>query len=151
MGDARLGDAFAAYLRQHNLPVTEQRLAVAEVVLGADAHLSADEVEQQLAARGVSVGTATIYRTLDVLVRSGLVVERDFGEGFRRFEAARGIPHHEHLICTVCGTVREFRDERLDRMTTLAAETHGYVRQRHRLVIYGVCDRCRSGSDAPAR
>ena len=151
MGDARVGDAFAAYLRQHNLPVTEQRLAVAEVVLGADAHLSADEVEQQLAARGVSVGTATIYRTLDVLVRSGLVVERDFGEGFRRFEAARGIPHHEHLICTVCGTVREFRDERLDRMTTLAAETHGYVRQRHRLVIYGVCDRCRSGSDAPAR
>ena len=151
MGDARLGDAFAAYLRQHNLPVTEQRLAVAEVVLGADGHLSADEVEQQLAARGVSVGTATIYRTLDVLVRSGLVVERDFGEGFRRFEAARDIPHHEHLICTVCGTVREFRDERLDRMTTLAAETHGYVRQRHRLVIYGVCDRCRSGSDAPAR
>lgn len=151
MGDARLGDAFAAYLRQHNLPVTEQRLAVAEVVLGADAHLSADEVEQQLAARGVSVGTATIYRTLDVLVRSGLVVERDFGEGFRRFEAARGIPHHEHLICTVCGTVREFRDERLDRMTTLAAETHGYVRQRHRLVIYGVCDRCRSGSEPPAR
>ena len=151
MGDARVGDAFAAYLRQHNLPVTEQRLAVAEVVLGADAHLSADEVEQQLAARGVSVGTATIYRTLDVLVRSGLVVERDFGEGFRRFEAARDIPHHEHLICTVCGTVREFRDERLDRMTTLAAETHGYVRQRHRLVIYGVCDRCRSGSDAPAR
>ena len=151
MGDARVGDAFAAYLRQHNLPVTEQRLAVAEVVLGADAHLSADEVEQQLAARGVSVGTATIYRTLDVLVRSGLVVERDFGEGFRRFEAARGIPHHEHLICTVCGTVREFRDERLDRMTTLAAETHGYVRQRHRLVIYGVCDRCRSGSEAPAR
>ena len=103
MGDPRVTDAFATYLRSHNLPVTEQRLAVADVVLSADEHLSAEDVETRLLARGVSVGTATVYRTLDVLVKSGLVVERDFGEGFRRFESARGMPHHEHLICTVCG------------------------------------------------
>ena len=143
MGDPRVTDAFATYLRSHNLPVTEQRLAVADVVLSADEHLSAEDVETRLLARGVSVGTATVYRTLDVLVKSGLVVERDFGEGFRRFESARGMPHHEHLICTVCGQVAEFRDERLERMTTLVAEVHGYVRQRHRLVIYGVCAKCR--------
>ena len=71
------------------------------------------------------------------------VVERDFGEGFKRFESARGVPHHEHLLCTVCGRVTEFRDERLERMTTLIAEAHGHMRQRHRLVIYGVCERCR--------
>ena len=146
MGDARVTDAFAAYLRTHNLPVTEQRLAVADLILGAEEHLSAEDVETRLVARGVSVGTATVYRTLDVLVRSGLVVERDFGEGFRRFESARGMPHHEHLVCTVCGGVAEFRDERLERMTTLVAETHGYVRQRHRLVIYGVCAKCRGAS-----
>ena len=143
MGDPRVTDAFATYLRSHNLPVTEQRLAVADVVLSADEHLSAEDVETRLVSRGVSVGTATVYRTLDVLVKSGLVVERDFGEGFRRFESARGMPHHEHLICTVCGQVAEFRDERLERMTTLVAEANGYVRQRHRLVIYGVCANCR--------
>ncbi len=145
MGDPRITDAFAAYLRSHNLPVTGQRLAVAEVVLGAGEHLSAEEVETRLAGLGVSVGTATVYRTLDVLVKSGLAVERDFGEGFRRFESARGMPHHEHLICTVCGAVAEFRDERLERMTTLVAEANGYVRQRHRLVIHGVCAKCRTG------
>lgn len=148
MGESRVADAFAAYLRTHNLPVTEQRLAIAEVVLGADDHVSADDVETRLAARGLAIGTATVYRTLDVLVKSGLVVERDFGEGFRRFEPARGMPHHEHLLCTVCGQVREFRDERLERMTMLVAEANGYVRQRHRLVIYGVCERCRSASRA---
>ena len=138
-------DAFRLYLREHNLPVTAQRLAIAEVVLGSDRHLSADEVEQELALRGAAAGTATVYRTLEVLVRSGLVVERDFGEGFKRFEPARDVPHHEHLLCTVCGTVTEFRDERLERMTTLIAEAHGYARQRHRLVIYGVCAECQSG------
>jgi Fur family transcriptional regulator, ferric uptake regulator len=141
-------EAFRLYLREHNLPVTAQRLAIAEVVLGSDRHLSAEEVADELAARGAAAGTATVYRTLEVLVRSGLVVERDFGEGFKRFEPARDIPHHEHLLCSVCGRVKEFRDERLERMTTLIAEAHGYARQRHRLVIYGVCAECQRGGGA---
>ncbi|MFL5577962.1 MAG: Fur family transcriptional regulator [Gemmatimonadaceae bacterium] len=139
-------EGFREYLREHNLPVTAQRLAIAQVVLRSDRHLSADEVERELARRGSAVGTATVYRTLEVLVRSGLVVERDFGEGFKRFEPARDAPHHEHLLCSVCGKVKEFRDERLERMTTLIAEAHGYARQRHRLVIYGVCGDCQRGS-----
>jgi Fur family ferric uptake transcriptional regulator len=88
-------ETFLSYLRDHNLPVTQQR---------------------------------------------------DFGEGFKRFEPARDIPQHEHLLCTVCGRVTEFQDERLERITTLAAVSHGYLRQSHRLVIHGVCATCRSGS-----
>ncbi|CAA9323451.1 MAG: Ferric uptake regulation protein FUR [uncultured Gemmatimonadaceae bacterium] len=138
-------EAFRNYLRDHNLPVTAQRVAIAAVVLGAEGHLSAEEVAHDLAERGAPAGTATVYRTLELLVRSGLAVERDFGEGFKRYEPARGVPHHEHLLCTVCGRVTEFRDERLDRMTTLTAESHGYARERHRLVIYGVCGECQRG------
>ena len=139
-------ERFRAYLRDHNLPVTAQRLAIAEVVLGAQGHLSAEDVERELAVRGAAVGTATVYRTLEVLVRSGLVVARDFGEGFRRYEPARDEPHHEHLICDVCGRVVEFREERLERMTMLTADAHGFVRGRHRLVIEGVCPDCQRGS-----
>jgi Fur family ferric uptake transcriptional regulator len=112
-------------------------------VLCSDRHVSADDIERELWSRGAAVGTATIYRTLDVMVRSGLVVERDFGEGFRRFEPARDEPNHEHLICTVCGRVVEFREERLERMTMLLAEQHDFARQRHKLVIEGICGTCR--------
>lgn len=135
-------EAFRGYLRDHNLPITAQRLAIADVLLESGRHLSAEDVAEELDGRRVRVGTATVYRTLELLVRSGLVVERDFGEGFRRYEPARDAPHHEHLICTRCGAVREFRDERLERMTTVLAEAHGYVRQHHRLVIHGICDDC---------
>ncbi len=147
MGDDDVIESFRRYLRDHNFPVTAQRMAIAEVVLASERHLSADEVIREVFARGTPVGTATVYRTLDVLVRSGLAVERDFGEGFKRYEPARGIPHHEHLLCSVCGRVTEFRDERLERMTTLLAESHGFARQRHRLVIYGVCADCQLGGD----
>lgn len=145
MSDHPVVDRFVGYLREHNLPVTAQRLAIAEVLLTSHRHLSAEEVAQEVGARGKPVGTATVYRTLDTLLESGLVVERDFGEGFRRFEPARDIPHHEHLVCTQCGKVEEFRDERLERMTTIVAESRGFARQRHRLVIHGVCRDCQTG------
>ncbi|HEX5831889.1 MAG TPA: transcriptional repressor [Gemmatimonadaceae bacterium] len=145
MADSALVEAFRAYLRDHNLPITAQRMAIAEVVLGSDRHLSADEIARSVEVRGSAVGTATVYRTLEVLARAGLVVERDFGEGFKRFETVRGVPHHEHLLCTVCGRVSEFHDDRLEGLTRQIAEAHGYMRQRHRLVISGVCAPCRDG------
>lgn len=138
-------EQFCAYLRDHNLPVTPQRVAIADVLLASDRHLSAEEIESEVRARGTKAGTATVYRTIDVLLESGLVVKRDFGEGFRRFEPARDVPQHEHLLCTTCGAVDEFRDERLDRMTALVAESRGFSRQSHRLVIYGVCRACQRG------
>lgn len=139
-------ESFASYLREHNLPVTPQRLAIADVVLGSANHLSAHDVARELRGRGSAAGLATVYRTIDVLLRSGLVVERDFGEGFKRYEPARDMPHHEHLLCSTCGGVTEFRDERLERMTTLIAEQHRFSRQGHRLVIHGTCAACRRGS-----
>jgi Fe2+ or Zn2+ uptake regulation protein len=102
--------AFRRYLRAHNLPATAQRLAIAAVVLGTDRHLSADEVAIELRARGQHAGTATVYRTLEVLQRSGLVVARDFGEGFKRFEASRNSvtrPQAVHSRCSWCGTPRD--------------------------------------------
>lgn len=150
-GDDPLVAEFTEYLRDHNLPVTAQRLAVASVVLRGGGHMSADEIERALRAHGEAVGTATIYRALDVLVQSGLVVERDFGEGFRRFEPARGMPVHEHLLCSSCGRVTEFQDERLERMTTLLADEHGYERQSHQLVIHGLCADCRRGAPRARR
>lgn len=138
-------ESFASYLRDHNLPVTPQRLAIADVLLGSTSHLSADDVARELKARGSAAGLATVYRTIEVLLRSGLLVERDFGEGFKRYEPARDMPHHEHLLCSVCGKVREFRDERLERMTTLIAQQHRFSRQGHRLVIHGICAECRRG------
>jgi Fur family ferric uptake transcriptional regulator len=148
VADHPLVGRFRSWLREHELPVTAQRLAVAEIVLASDRNLSAEDVGAELASRGMKAGTATVYRTLDVLVTSGLVIERDFAEGFRRFEPAREGEHHAQLLCTTCGRVEEFLDPRLDLLTATAAESHGFLRERHRLVIYGACRECREPANA---
>lgn len=139
---AVLLERFRRYLRDHHQPVTRQRDRVAEVLLSSDDHLSVGQIRSRLRAGGEAVGLATIYRTLDLLVQSGLVRAHDFGQGYRRFEPMPEQAHHEHLICVRCGKVEEFAHERLERMLPIIADEYGFQPERHRVEIYGVCRDC---------
>lgn len=139
---AALVERFRRHLRDHRQPVTRQRDLVAELVLTSEEHLSADQVRRRLGERGEKVGLATIYRTLELLEKSGLARGHDFGQGFRRFEPMPAQAVHEHLICVRCGRVVEFNHERLERMLPIIADEHGFQPERHRVEIYGVCQPC---------
>src|SRR5438445_530050 len=95
---------------------------------------------------GEPVGTATVYRTLDLLVQSGLVAERDFGEGFKRYEAVPPGQTHEHCVCSSCGKVFEFSNDRLERMIGLLAEEVAFRPHHHRLEVFGLCRECQQAN-----
>ena len=137
-------DRFRRYLRDRRLPVTRQRMAVAEVVLASADHPSVELLRARVNSRGVHVGLATLYRTVDALVKSGLVLEHDFGEGFKRYEPAGERSEHAHLVCHRCGAVVEFTNERLERMFRMTADEHHFHYERHRVEIHGVCAACRA-------
>ena len=140
---AALLDRFRRYLRDHRQPVTRQRDLIAQIVFLSDDHPSVDLIIRRLRDQGEAVGTATVYRTLEVLVESGLVRAHDFGEGFKRYEPMSAQAHHEHLICERCGSVVEFQNERLELMLPVIADEHAFQHTRHRVEIYGVCRECR--------
>jgi Fur family transcriptional regulator, ferric uptake regulator len=136
---------FRRYLREQGLPVTQQREAIAEVVFSSSEHLSVEEIEQRLRGGGERIGKATIYRTLEMLVKSGLVQEHDFGEGFKRYEHLFGQkPVREHLICTECGKVSEIHSAELVRVQEEAARRQGFQPARYRLQIFGLCAECQA-------
>ena len=136
---------FSRYLREQGLPITQQREAVAQTVFSSTDHLSVEDIEGRLREDEERIGKATIYRTLDLLVKSKLVEEHDFGEGFKRYEHRLSRqPVHEHLICLECGKVTEFRSEEVERAESRVAEEYGFAPARHRLEIYGLCRDCRS-------
>jgi Fur family transcriptional regulator, ferric uptake regulator len=139
---AALLDRFRRYLRDHRQPVTRQRDLIAQIVFLSEDHPSVDVIIRRLRDQGEAVGTATVYRTLEVLVESGLVRAHDFGEGFKRYESMPAQAYHEHLICERCGSVVEFHNERLERMLPVIADEHAFKHSRHRVEIYGVCRDC---------
>lgn len=134
---------FRRYLKEQNLPVTQQREVIAEVVFASDRHLSVEEIEDTLRRGGKRIGKATIYRTLDLLVRSRLVVEHDFGEGFKRYEDRfSGGSVNQHLICLECGKVVEFEAWEIQEVQSRVTAAHGFKPTRHKLEIYGLCKEC---------
>jgi Fur family ferric uptake transcriptional regulator len=134
---------FRRYLKDHGLPVTKQRESVAEVVFASTEHLSVDEVEERLRRGGTRIGKATVYRTLDLLVRARLVVEHDFGEGFKRYEHRFSQESvSEHLICLECGKVVGFQSWETQEVRARITQEHGFKAARHKLEIYGLCRAC---------
>ena len=146
---AQLFDRFHRWLRERHLPITRQRDMVARAVFAGGEHLSVVGIQRRLREQGLRVGTATVYRSLDVLVQSGLVRAHDFGEGFKRFEALLSPGQHGHLICSRCGRVTEFSTERFERLLPMVADEHGFQHQTHRVEIRGLCRVCRE-ADAGA-
>lgn len=137
-------EEFVRYLADRAMPLTRQRRLVAEVVLSATDHPSAEAIHRLLRGRDEPIGAATVYRSLEVMVESGLVREHDFGEGYKRYEAAGARGVHEHLLCQRCSRVVEFANDRLERMLHLIAEEHGFRADRHRVEIHGLCAECRN-------
>lgn len=131
------------FLHTKGLKSTRQREVVAESFLAATDHVSADELYRDISTQHPGIGYATVYRTLKLLKEAGLAAERHFGEGFARFEPLEPGQHHDHLICTGCGTIVEFENPDIESLQDRVAERHGFAIDYHRLELYGRCAKCR--------
>jgi len=143
--------AFAAlgeYIARNGLKHSRQRDRIAETFLSMGGHVSVDELVARVRRVDPRISVATVYRTMKLLADCGVAVPRQFGgDGQTRYEAATGRPHHDHLICTTCGEIVEFANERIESLQETVAKRHGFEVQSHRLELYGRCARCRRSAE----
>lgn len=131
-----------AYLQENKLNTTQQRELIVDQFLRSTEHISVDELLARVRKRNRKVGYATVYRTLKLLVDSGLAIQRQFGDGQARYEVDGD--HHDHLICTKCGLILEFEDEEIEALQEKIAERLGDFKvSRHRHELYGLCPKAR--------
>ena len=101
-------EKFIEALKQENLKFTNQRFAIFEDVLYGKKHRECEEILQSLSKKDVNVSRATVYRTLDILVKYELIRKMDIGDGRIRYEGKIDDPHHDHMICVETGKIIEF-------------------------------------------
>jgi len=131
--------AFQKFIQTEGLKTTRQRNTIVNVFFNLKGHVSVEELLREVKAVNPKIGYATVYRTLHLLVRSGLVEERRFGDGLARYEGHSEVEHHDHMICQNCGRIFEFFNPELEAMQEKLAEEHEFTIHRHRLELYGVC------------
>lgn len=122
------------------------RDAVARVALEQPGHFTADDLVRQLRARGCQYAhTSTVYRTLPLLVRLGVLQTAlvTLGE-HTRYERAFEREPHDHLVCTYCHAIVEFASAGVDLVQSDVAKQHGFSVIGRVLEVYGVCPSCRA-------
>jgi Fur family ferric uptake transcriptional regulator len=133
---------FMEFLRSNALSMTPQRRVIVETFLEAEGHFSAETLYLRVRETLPDIGQATVYRTLKLLVDSGLADAFDLGEGVALYEHRYGHDHHDHLVCVLCGRKVEIVDEAIERRQESLAEENGFTLTRHRMFLFGLCPGC---------
>ncbi|MDH4223228.1 MAG: transcriptional repressor [candidate division Zixibacteria bacterium] len=136
-------ETFLKYLDSKHLKLTRERKAVLEEVFFHPGHLEAEELTHTLRSKKSRVSRATIYRTLELLVDSGIVRKIDLGHGHSHYEHILGHTHHDHLVCLKCGKVIEFTDKKIERLQTNICQKSRFQEISHTVQIFGYCKDCR--------
>lgn len=136
-------ERFEEYLQSKGKRTTQQRRTLVKCVFEEHEHFDAEELMAMLSRspEGRGVSRATVYRTLEELVESGLLRKMELG-GRSVYEHDYGYPQHDHLYCQTCRKLIEFHSEDFAEMRDAVADEHNFRVTGHRLIIMGVCKKC---------
>lgn len=134
-------------LKKCGYKFTGQRVAVLEVLARySGKHLTTEEVYNYVRESNPEIGLATVYRTLTLLERIGLISRLDLDDGFSRYELVRQNEdhRHHHLICNNCGSVTEVEEDLLDSLEEQILIQNDFLVTDHSVKFYGLCAKCRN-------
>jgi Fur family ferric uptake transcriptional regulator len=135
--------AFKEYLKSQRLKFTRtRRLIYEEIFSDKTIHPNAYDIHRRLKSKGEKVSLATIYRTLKLLVKSGLVSEIDFGESHSHYEPEISRVAHGHLVCLSCGGVQEFSDEKIQAILKKIGKESHFKTDKFSIQVFGYCQNC---------
>jgi len=134
-----------AELNEKGWRLTPQRETILEVFqnLPKGEHLSAEDLHHRLQGEGDDISLSTIYRTLKLMARMGILRELELAEGHKHYELNQPHPyHHHHLVCVRCNKMVEFKSDSILKVGTKTAQKEGYHMLDCQLTIHAVCPAC---------
>ncbi|MBE0480146.1 MAG: transcriptional repressor [Dehalococcoidia bacterium] len=122
--------------------ITGQRLLLLDLIKEGSGHLGADELHRLARERMPRLSLSTVYRTLQLFKKLGLVRECHFDETHLHYETNADDDHH-HIICRCCGDVVEFRCPESRLLRRRVSSTTGFSVTRMAVQMEGLCAACR--------
>lgn len=133
------------YLNEKGFKLTFQRQAVLDVIVRHKGkHLSGEEIFELLKLKYPGIGLATVYRTLPLLEKIGLLSTIHLNDDCTRYEYNydNGQHSHHHLICLGCGSVFEVQDDLLETLEQQVHKKSSFIIKNHSVKFYGYCSKC---------
>ncbi len=131
-------------LRQRGIRLTRQRRVILQVMDSAEQHLDVDQILERAQKIDPEVHLVTVYRTIDLLKRQGLIDELDLLHlrGDRHYYETHGPRDHIHVACLRCGKVREFESRLYEQLKEQIARDCDIQVTVSRTEVGGICNDC---------
>ena len=130
-----------AHIKRRGLNRSSRRDVVVSTFLASNKHLSVDDLYNLVRRKSPGIGRTTVYRTLKLLESAGLAQALVL-EGETRFERELNRRHHDHFICSVCGSIFEFSSDEIESLQEDEARKIGFKIEGHKHQVYGKCASC---------
>ncbi len=137
---SRIRPLFKEYHQSQGMRMTQQRSQILDYLLKSDHHVGMEEIYRALKPNGV--GRVTVFRALKMLEECKLVDRVTSSDGKPRFEVKYERPHHDHLICVDCGTIREIQWPQIEKIQEKTCRDLGFAPVFHRHEVFGRCRSC---------
>jgi Fur family transcriptional regulator, ferric uptake regulator len=134
-----------AELNEKGWRLTPQREVILQVFqdLPEGKHLSAEDLYNQLQDEENPISLSTIYRTVKLMARMGILRELELAEGHKHYELNQPYPyHHHHLICIKCSKTIEFKSDSVLKIGAKTAQKEGFHLLDCQLSIHAICPHC---------
>ena len=128
-------------LSEQGYRLTPQRVMILSAIEDSNDHISAEEIYAQIVAKYPQVNISTVYRTLELLKRLGLVTETDLGGGRVRYHSAEK-GHHHHLVCQKCGAIIDIDESTLASLKDTLLRDYKFIADLRHVAILGRCANC---------
>ena len=129
-------------LNRVGMRVTHQRALITEIIRQGRGHLDADEIYRRAREKESRLSLSTVYRTLQMLKKLGLVEELHFEEEHHHYEVKPSAEHH-HLVCLGCGRVIEFHYPLSRYLRKKVPEAKDFDITETEIRMTGYCAKCR--------
>ena len=138
-----IANLFEVYLEKKSLKYTRERKCIYEKIKSLSTHFDADGLYEILKKEDENIARGTVYRTLPLLLESG-VIQTSVGKGKGEFfERSSFKGHHDHIICVGCGKVIEYQCEEIEELQTKVCKKYGVKLLFHDHKLYVHCGKCR--------
>lgn len=134
---------FQIFLGEKGLKLTKERIAVLKEVFSSHNHFEPEDLYLRIKDSGSKASRASVYRTLNLLLESGLVEKVTRTEKSNVYEHTFGHTHHDHMICDGCGSILEFYSEKIENLQKEICLGNGFDGRSHTLEIHGYCAECK--------
>jgi Fur family peroxide stress response transcriptional regulator len=132
---------FEQRCREDGMPITVQRRLILEAVLSLDHHPTADQVHEAVGGRLPQISRTTVYRTLETLVRMGVITKACHPGSVVRYDSRT--ENHHHLICLCCDLVTDAPSIQLGEVPLPDVSDLGFEISDVRVQLRGICCQCR--------